>query len=296
MKVRVGYAGTALAGVGGREFAGFVDALEDLGFDSLWLSERMSAPRLDVVSALAFAAARTTHLKLGSSVSVLPGRNPAEVAKTWATLDVLSDGRALPAFGLGVPDPHEQQAFGVRREERAARFDEMLPLVRRIWAEESVDHHGEFFTCDDLRVEPKPTKRLDVWLGGKATSELRRIGRLGDGWLASFTTPSICAASRAVIDEAAAGAGRGVDPEHFGAIVAYALEPLPDSMLAVLASRSPGTDPADLVVVGHDELRRRCEDYVAVGFSKLVPVCLSPVAVWPSELAAVAAASLDLQT
>jgi probable F420-dependent oxidoreductase len=184
----------------------------------------------------------------------------------------------------------------VLREERAARFDEMLPLVRRIWAEESVDHTGEFFSYEGLRVEPKPTKPLDVWLGGKAKSELRRVGRLGDGWLASFTTPSICAASRVVIDATAADANRAIDPEHFGAIVAYSHDPLPDSMLAMLAARSRETDPNELVAVGHDGLRRRCEDYVAVGFSKLVPVCLSPVTDWPAELEAVAKATLDLQT
>ncbi len=296
MKVRIGYGGTALTKVSGVEFTTFVDGLEEFGFDSLWLSERMSGPRLDVVTALAFAAARTSRIKLGSSVSVLPGRNPAEVAKTWATLDVLSGGRALPAFGLGVPDPHEQQAFGVRREERAARFDEMLPLVRRIWTEGSVDHDGEFFTYKDLRVEPKPTKPLDVWLGGRAPSELRRIGRLADGWLASFTTPAVCARSRVVIDDTAATAGRTIDPEHFGAITPYSHTELPDALLAALASRSPDVEPHELVAVGHDALRRTCEEYVAVGFSKLVPVCLSPVDDWRKELSTLADALLDLQT
>lgn len=296
MQVRVGYAGAALTAAGRADFARLVDALEDVGFDSLWLSERMSAPRLDVVTALSFAAARTQRIKLGSSVSVLPGRNPAEVAKTWATLDVLSDGRALPAFGLGVPDAREQQAFGVARDERAARFDEMLPLVRRIWTEDSVDHHGRFFAYDGLHVDPKPKKALDVWLGGRAKSELRRAGRLGDGWLASFTTPGVCAASRVVVDDAAAGAGRMVDPEHFGAIVAYSHAELPAATLSALAARSPDVDPAEIVAVGHGGLRRRCEDYIGVGFAKLVPVCLSPVEDWRAELEAVGSALLDLQT
>ena len=137
--------------------------------------------------ALAFAAARTTKLKLGTSVQVLPGRNPVVVAKQWATLDQLSGGRTLPAFGLGVADPREQQAFGVAREERAAWFDEALPLIRRMWLEDDVDHDGPRFSYEGLTVRPKPVQQPpDVWLGGRAKSELRRVGRLGDGWLPSL--------------------------------------------------------------------------------------------------------------
>ena len=114
-----------------------VDELERLRFDSLWLSERATAPSPEPMVGLAFAAGRTTKLKFGTSVQVLPGRNPVLLAKAWATLDRLSGGRALPAFGLGVADPNEQQAFMVDRSERAAWFDEALPLIRRLWTEES---------------------------------------------------------------------------------------------------------------------------------------------------------------
>ena len=88
---------------------------------------------------MAFAAGRTDRLKFGMSVMVLPGRNPVVVAKELATLDRLSGGRLLPAFGLGVADPHEQQAFGVERGERAAWFDEALAVIRACWTEERVD-------------------------------------------------------------------------------------------------------------------------------------------------------------
>ena len=121
---------------------------------------------------------------------MLPGRNPVVLAKELATLDRLSGGRLLPAFGLGVADPHEQQAFGVAREERAAWFDEALPLIRRLWLEDVVDHDGPRFHFEGLRVLPKPVQQPpDVWLGGIAPSELRRVGRLGDGWLPSFIMP-----------------------------------------------------------------------------------------------------------
>src|SRR5207249_5850618 len=127
---------------------------------------------------------------------------------------------ALPAFGLGVADAAEQQAFGVAREERAAWFDEALPLLRRLWAEETVDHDGPRFSFRGLRVAPKPAHgHLDVWLGGRAQSELRRVGRLGVGWLPSFCTLEDFATGRRVVVTADADAGQAIDPEPFGTII-----------------------------------------------------------------------------
>src|SRR4249919_2516565 len=186
------------------------EGLEANGFDSLWLSERISGPAPDPVLGLTYAAARTRKIKLGTSVSVLPGRSPALVAKEWATLAVLSGGRALPAFGLGIVHPVEQQAFGVARGDRASIFDEALPLLRRLWSEDSVDHDGTWFHYTGMSVLPKPAHPLDVWLGGKAPSELKRVGRLGDGWLPSFCLPDDVAAGRVVIEEMAAEHGREI--------------------------------------------------------------------------------------
>lgn len=257
----------------------------------------MSASGPDPLVGLAVAAGRTRRLKLGTSVQVLPGRNPALLAKELASLDVLSGGRLLPAFGLGVVDPREQQAFGVAREERAAWFEEALPLVRRIWTEDAVDHDGSRFSYAGLRVLPKPVQQpMDVWLGGRAPSELRRAGRLGDGWLASFATPTECAAGRPVVDTAAAEAGRTIDPEHFGAMVFYARGEIPDVLAAALAARRPDASPTELVAVGLPALRARLEEHVALGFSKLVVVPIEETADWTRELSEVAAAALPLQT
>src|ERR1700704_2338257 len=159
MKVRIGYGlGTRSLTNDAERFTAFVDALEGHGFDSLWLSERLTGDCPDPLIGLAVAAGRTKKLNPGTSVQVLPGRNPVLVAKAWASLDRLSGGRALPAFGLGVADPAEQQAFGVERGERAAWFDEALPLIRRFWTEESVDHVGAHFTFEGLNVRPKPVQ------------------------------------------------------------------------------------------------------------------------------------------
>src|SRR5690606_13814543 len=111
VKVRVGYGlGTRTISNDAERFAALVDGLEALRFDSLWLSEKITDDCPDPVVALSFAAARTAKLKLGTSVMVLPGRNPMLLAKELASLDRLAGGRLLPAFGLGQVDPAEQQA------------------------------------------------------------------------------------------------------------------------------------------------------------------------------------------
>jgi probable F420-dependent oxidoreductase len=297
MKVRIGY-GLGVQGLGREDaFGEVVDTLERLGFDSLWLSERLTGGAPDPLVGLAFAAGRTSRLKLGTSVQVLPGRNPAEVAKAWASLDRLSNGRTLPAFGLGIADPAEQQAFGVARDDRAAWFDEALPLIRRLWTEDAVDHDGARYSFRGLTVRPKPVQQPpDVWLGGRAKSELRRAGRLGDGWLPSFSTPAEVAAGRVLVEEAATASEREIDTEHFGALVIYARDEIPELLATAIARRRPGLDPADLVPLGLPALRARLEEFLEVGFSKLVLVPTAEPASWRDELEELAEALLPLQT
>jgi probable F420-dependent oxidoreductase len=298
MKIRIGVGLTALASVAdGRRFGELVDELERLRFDSLWLSERATAPSPEPMVGLAFAAGRTTRLKFGTSVQVLPGRNPVLLAKAWATLDRLSGGRALPAFGLGVADPNEQQAFMVDRGERAAWFDEALPLIRRMWTEEVVDHAGERFKFEGLRVQPKPIQQPpDVWLGGAAPGELRRVGRLGDGWLPSFTDPDSAAAGRVVVEAAATKAGREIDTEHFGALIIYTREnKVPDLLASIVTARRPDLDPSAVIPAGLPRLRAQVEAFVERGFSKLVLVPVGDPPSWADELGELADAVLDLQ-
>jgi probable F420-dependent oxidoreductase len=298
VKVRVGFGlGTRSLTNDTARFTAFVDALEGHGFDSLWLSERITGDCPDPLIGLAVAAGRTKKLKLGTSVQVLPGRNPVLLAKEWASLDRLSGGRALPAFGLGVADPREQQAFGVARTERAAWFDEALPLIRRLWSEDSVDHDGARFHYEAVSVRPQPVQQpLDVWLGGLAPSELRRVGRLGDGWLPSFCTPADVERRRPEIEKVAADHGRTIDDDHWGALVAYSQGPVPDVVHAALAARRPDLeDPAAVIAVGIDGLVAKLEEFIAVGFSKFVAIALAEPDDWEHELARVADAALPLQ-
>lgn len=299
MKIRVAY-GLGTGAFDAALFLDLVDALEDTGFDSLWLSERVTGPAIDPLMGLAVAAGRTSRLKLGTSVLVLPGRNPVLLAKQLATLDCLSNGRLLPAVGLGAPEPAEHAAFGIERGARASLFDEALPLIRRLWTEDDVVHHGRHFSVDGVSLRPRPVQSPpDVWLGGRAPSELRRVGRLGDGWLPSFCTPAEAAEGRQVVEKAAADHDRAIDPEHWGALVIYCAGPLPDRLAAALAARRPGVDPAAIVPAGPVALRNRLEEFVEHGFTKLVVVPAVPAdssaAAMVSEVEALAAALLPLQ-
>jgi probable F420-dependent oxidoreductase len=299
VKIRIGLGLGTRTNAGTPEVLGpLVEAAERLRFDSMWFSERITGEAPDPLVAMTYTIARTQKLKVGMSVMVLPGRNPVVVAKEMASLDVLSGGRLLPAFGLGVADPQEQQAFGVKRGERAKPFDEALDVLRKLWTGDPVTHHGEFFDFEGVQVRPKPVQDpLEVWLGGAAPSELRRVGRVGDGWLPSFCTPEDVRDGRKLIEEAAAGYGREIDAEHFGALVAYSDGPLPEQIQAFLAKRKPGVDPSTIIPSSLPALKETLEQMVEVGTaSKFVVVPFSEPEDWESELEALAAEVLPLQT
>ena len=286
MKIRIGFGlGTRTVTNEPETFEPFVDALEELGFDSLWLSERITGDAPDPLIALAYAAARTKRLKFGMSVLVVPGRNPVVLAKELATLDRLSGGRLLPAVGLGVADPLEQQAFGVQRGERARIFNEALPLMRRLWTEDVVDHDGEFFHLEGMRVAPKPVQQpLDVWLGGIAPSELKRVGRLGDGWLPSFATVDEVRDGITVVQQVAAEHDRTIDPEHFGVLIPYRDGPLPDLIAQFVQRRRPEADPNE-VVPERTQLVDVIKRMIDIGASKFVLIPLGEPRAWQRRAA-----------
>lgn len=296
MKIRIGYGlGTGSMTTDPDRFGSLVDNLERLRFDSLWLSERINGPALDPVVGMTFAIARTKRLKVGASVMVLPGRNPVLLAKTMASLDRVSGGRLLPAFGLGVANAAEHQAFGVERKERAAWFNEAMPLLRRLWTEDSVTHHGERFHLDGARVNPKPLQEpLDVWMGGAAPLELRRVGRHSDGWLPSFCTPDDVREGIAVINDHAAEAGREIEDEHFGVLIGYTDGGIPDRLVEFAKRRHPDRDPAS-VIANRDNIVERIQSFVEVGASKFVIVPLEEPQDWQRELEDMAARVLPLE-
>jgi probable F420-dependent oxidoreductase len=268
MKVRIG---VSLGPAGTPEaFADAVDLIEQAGVDSLWLPENVYSALVEPFTGMAFALSRTRRLKVGSGVSVLPGRHPVLVAKQLASLAGLAPGRVLPVFGLLPANPAERVLFGVPDGKRAAVFDESLQLLRLLLTAERVTFDGEFFTVSDASVGSLPAKPLDIWLGGSAPAGLRRIGRLADGWLGSLLTPQEAGAAVAVIQDAAAQARREVERDHFGLSLPVALNGIPPALLASIHRRRPDADPATLVAVGWDDARRMIGQYVEAGLSKFV--------------------------
>ena len=288
--MRVGVGPSPLApGPPDRAFWEMVAVLEEVGWDSLWLND--SPGRLGSLAplpTLAAVAARTERLKLGTNVLVLPHRHPVVLARELATLDVLSGGRLLPAGGLGVDLPRELEATGVVKAERGPRVEEAVAVIKQLWSGEPISHHGRFWSFEDVVLSPTPTRpRLEFWLGGRAPAALRRIGRVADGWLASFAGPEQVGEGIATIRAAAAAAGRSIDADHYGATIfsAPSAAELPPSGDLLLDRLRPGVARADHVAVGAEETRALLERFVAVGATKFVlnPLARDPAA-WLREL------------
>ncbi|WP_310784838.1 TIGR03854 family LLM class F420-dependent oxidoreductase [Mycobacterium sp. Z3061] len=247
-----------------------IDQLESSGVDSLWFSELVYSPAVDPMVGMAYALARTTRLKVGTSVAVLPGRHPVLVAKQLASLAALAPKRVLPVFGLRSAIPAEREVFVVPDGERAAVFDESLRILRAVLAEDAASYRGEFFTVTGAAVAPRPSPPLDIWVGGSSPAAYRRIGELADGWLGSFLTPDEARQARAAIEHAAAQAGRHVEPDHFGISLAVADGELPAELAAAVRRRRPDCAPEELVAAGWDELHQQLDGYLAAGLTKFV--------------------------
>jgi len=196
--------GYSLMGMNPQGYADVARKAEECGFDSIWVPEHLVFPAempetypylesgqgprsgthlFDPWVTLGFMAAVTTKLRLGTHVYILPLRHPIVTAKAVATLDVLSQGRALLGAGVGwLAEEFElvEQQF----ERRGARTDEIIEILRRLWSEKVIEHHGEFYDLAPLRFEPKPVQSLPpILIGGDAPPALRRAARLGDGWI-----------------------------------------------------------------------------------------------------------------
>ena len=205
---------------------------------------------------------------------VLPGRNPIVLAKELATLDRLSNGRLLPAFGLGVADPHEQQAFGVERCARAKLFDEALAVLRGAWAEGNADPPRRALPLRRrLRVLPKPLPVAPRRLAGRHRAIGTAPGRSAGRRMAyrSFVTPDDARAGRETIEAALAEHDRSIDDDHYGALISYTLGRSRNRVVDVLAKRRPDlADPTVLVPQGWDALMATIDEFVAVGTTKFV--------------------------
>ena len=156
------------------------------GSNTLWFSELVYSPAVDPTVGMAYALARTTRLKVGTSVAVLPGRHPVLVAKQLASLAALAPKRVLPVFGLQSAIPAEREVFTVPEGKRGAVFDESLRILRAVLVDESASYAGRYFSVTAAAVAPRPDPPLDIWLGGPHRRRSGESGRLPTaGWAAS---------------------------------------------------------------------------------------------------------------
>lgn len=260
------------------------DLCEQADIDSIWLSDRLSSPVPvpEVMTTLAAIAARTTRLKFGPSVIVLPYRTPVVAAKEMATIDWLSRGRLFPAVGVGVDLPREFEASGVPFPERGRRTDEAIHVIRLLWTQDEVTFHGEFYRLDRITVLPKPWQQPPpIWIGGKSQAAVRRAGRVGDGWIPSFITPEEFGAGVEQVQALAAGHGRAVPADHFGTLINFCFADSPAAARDAAGPYIPRgrVDDATLArctAFGPPEvLIDRMEEYVKGGGSKFIlrPLC-----------------------
>ncbi|MDE0367233.1 MAG: LLM class F420-dependent oxidoreductase [Gammaproteobacteria bacterium] len=207
-------------------------AIENIGFDQLDMFDHVvmgypvpdrappiypaRMPILEAVTTLAYVAAVTERIGLGTEVLVLPQRQPVLVAKQVSTLDTLSGGRMRLGVGVGW-QASEYDALEEDFGNRGRRMDEAIAVLRACWGDERIDFEGEFYSSTAMAMEPKPPQggSLPIWIGGFAPRALERVGRLGDGWLATaLEDPKRAEAMIRTIHEHAQAAGR--DPAAIG--------------------------------------------------------------------------------
>ncbi len=251
---------------------------EEGGVDSLWQTDRLTGPQpyLDCMSLMAALAGATRRMKFGMNVLALGLREPVGVAKACATIDFLSEGRLLPAFGIGSLRSPDWAATGISKAGQGARADEALEIMIRLWAGETVDFDGAHFTCREARIAPLPRQQpLPIWLGGSSPAAIRRTGRFATGWQAGAEAGPELARLVAEIRLAAAAAGREIDPEHFSASFFFRFggpdEVVVEARRAAYRRQFPDRDPDQLIVAGDASLIiQRVADLRACGVTKFI--------------------------
>ncbi len=260
----------------------WVDLCEASAVDSLWQTDRLLSrePMLECMTAMAALAGRTQRLKFGMNVLSLALRDPVLVAKQCASIDVLSQGRLLPAFGIGSPLAPEWQALSLETADRGRKTDEGLEILRRLWREDEVHFAGVHYRLAGASISPKPVQaELPMWIGGSSAAAIRRTARFGTGWQAGPETPAEVAPVIAAIRAAARAAGRAIAEDHFGAGFPYRFGRPDDPALrrAMDAYRKrTGRDPFDHFAIGDAAaIVGRIAAYVEAGAAKFI---LRPVA------------------
>ncbi len=268
----------------------WVDLCEAGGVDSIWQTDRLVSPTpfLECMSVMAALAGRTRRIKFGVNVLSLAMRDAVLVARQCATIDFLSDGRLLPAFGIGSPLGPEWKTLNLDPKTRGRKTDEGLEVIRLLWSQDKVDFEGVHYHLSGASLSPKPVQPdLPMWIGGSSEAAIRRTARLGTGWQAGPETPAQAAVVVAAIRAASAAEGRPIDDDHYGAGIPFRFGGADDPALAPLFDayrKRTGRDPEHYFAIGDAEaIVARIADYVDAGVSKFI---LRPAAKGDDEIMA----------
>src|SRR5579884_3804247 len=273
--IGVGFMEFAFTGAAG--FWRWVDLCEAGGIDSLWQTDRIVSrePILECMSVMAALAGRTRRLKFGVNVLSLALRDAVLVAKQCATIDFLSNGRLLPAFGIGSPLGPEWKTLNLDTKTRGRKTDEGLEVIRRLWAEDEVDFEGAHYRLTGASISPKPVQPdLPMWIGGSTEAAIRRTAHFGTGWQSGGDPPAEAGRVVAAIKAAATEAGRPIDDDHYGAGFPFYFgsrdAPVVGKAMDAYTKRT-GRDATQAFAIGDAEaILARLAEYVDVGVSKFI--------------------------
>ena len=210
----------------------FVERAEELGFESVLAGDHIVLPTegtnqypytsdgsfsrptdepfLETMTLLGFLAACTSRIKLGSTVIILPYRNPVVQAKMFASLDVLTNGRIICGVGVGWLEK-EFETLGLDYHQRGAMTDEFLEIMMALWTQPNPEYHGKYYNIEGIQFEPKPVQQpgIPIWVGGHTKAALRRTAKYGNCWHTTRQTPEFVAGNLPYLRERIAKEGRG---------------------------------------------------------------------------------------
>jgi probable F420-dependent oxidoreductase len=269
-----------LPGLKPTTIADFARKAEALGFAALWTIDRVAYDNLEPLTALAAAASVTSTVRLGTSVMLLPLRDPVMTAKIIASLDVLSGGRVTVGVGIGSR-PDDFAATRVPFNERGARVGDAIELMKKLWTGKPVTYKGRFYQVENLAIGPATIQQPHppVWMGGSNPRALERVGRLADGYIAGSVGPEGFKRNWGLVQDSARRAGR--DPSAIGraALVHTCVDP--DKERAVQATTAAITryygrlvfDVEKVLAVGPPEqCAGRLREYYEAGVDHVIVV------------------------
>ena len=257
----------------------WVEQCEAGNVNSIWQTDRLIShePMLESLSTMAAIAGATEKIRFGMNVASIALRDPLLTAKQCATIDMLSEGRLLPAFGIGSALSMDYRATGTPTKGRGKKANEALELVARLWKEDNVTFEGEFFHYENATISPKPANpNIPMWIGGSSEVAMKRTARFGTGWLGGIDSPEQSKVMVDGIKEALKETGRSIDEDHYGATFSFRFGSPEDRVAKAAADglkARTGKDPHRFMVAGDAAaICRRIDEYLDAGCQKFVMI------------------------